>query len=402
MNIIIFEDYNIKYLQPFSINHASFELKCGTFTNLDRIINSFSENNKFYLIVRDEIKELIQEKFPKHIVNPKKVPQGLYLNGAAVWNSEIISKIKKGYAFSSSGSLVSFISSEVLIFDDIYNVIDKTSKVTSDIEIDYITYLWDCIDLIDKYLAIDKDYLSKEKLYGKKDFEIIAKELNIILVNGYNNIFITKNCIIEPGTIIDSSSGTIIMKNCKIESGSIIKGPTLIEENTVINNGAKLKGNVLIGSNCKIGGEISSSIFCNYSNKQHDGFIGNSFVGEWVNIGANVNNSNLKNNYGLIKFQFNNSIIDTSKIFLGVMIGDYSRIGISTMINTGSYIGLGANVYGGDFQKKYLKSFSWGREDVTDFNKFIQTITIMKSRRNKKVTDFELLFLKEFHSLNSK
>jgi len=402
MNIIIFEDYNIKSLNPFSINHASFELKCGTYTNLERIINSFPENNKFYLIVRDEIKDLIQEKFPKYIVNPKKIPKGLYLNGAAVWSKNIISKIKNGYAFSNSGNLVSFVTSESVMYDNINDIIYNTSKVTSDIEIDYILYLWDCIDLLGKYIEIDKIQLVTDNFYGKNDFELMAKDSNIILVNGYNNIFITKNCIIEPGTILDSSNGTIIIKNSKIESGSIIKGPILIEEKSVINNGAKLKGNILIGSNCKIGGEITNTIFCNYSNKQHDGFLGNSFVGEWVNIGANVNNSNLKNNYGFIKFQFSKSIINTNKIFLGAMIGDYSRIGISTMINTGSYIGLGANVFGGGFQEKYLKSFSWGRKDITDFNKFIQTVTIMKSRRNKKVTDLELSFLKEFYSLNLK
>jgi len=402
MNIIIFEDHNIKSLNPFSINHASFELKCGTYTNLERIINSFSENNKFYLIVRDQIKDLIQEKFPKYIVNPKKIPKGLYLNGAAVWNKNIVSKIKNGYAFSNSGNLVSFVTSELVMSDDINDIIYNTSKVTSDIEIDYISYLWNCIDLLGKYIEIDKIQLVTDNFYRKNNFELMAKDSNIILVNGYNNIFITKNCIIEPGTILDSSNGTIIIKNSKIESGSIIKGPIVIEEKSVINNGAKLKGNILIGSNCKIGGEITNTIFCNYSNKQHDGFLGNSFVGEWVNIGANVNNSNLKNNYGFIKFQFSKSIINTNKIFLGAMIGDYSRIGISTMINTGSYIGLGANVFGGGFQEKYLKSFSWGKEDITDFNKFIQTITIMKSRRNKKVTDLELSFLKEFYSLNLK
>ena len=150
MNIIIFEDHNIKDLYPFSINHSSFELKCGIYSNLERIINSFDNNVNYYLIVRDEIKELIQEKFPRYTVNPKNIPKGLYLNGAALWNKSNISKIKNGYAFSSSGNLISFISDTSISYDEINNIIDKTSKVTSDIDIDYISYLWDCIDLFSK------------------------------------------------------------------------------------------------------------------------------------------------------------------------------------------------------------------------------------------------------------
>ena len=214
---------------------------------------------------------------------------------------------------------------------------------------------------------------------------------------------VKKNCNIQSGCILDASNGPIILnENVIIESGSIIKGPIYIDKNSQVNNGAKLKGNNLIGPYCKIGGEITNSIFYGYSNKQHDGFLGNSFVGEWVNIGANTNNSNLKNNYSKIKFKFPDTIIDTQKLFLGVMIGDFSRIGISTMINSGSYIGLGANVFGGDFQNKYIPSFSWGKNDIVNFNKLIEIIKIMKSRRSEKISNIELLFLQKKYKINIK
>ena len=158
-----------------------------------------------------------------------------------------------------------------------------------------------------------------------------------------------------------------------------------------------LRKNISLGPNCKIGGEISNVIFQGYSNKQHDGFLGNSFIGEWVNLGANTNNSNLKNNYSKIKFNFSDRVIDTKKTFLGVMIGDFSRTGISTMINTGSYIGLGANVFGAGFQKKYINSFNWGEGEFVEFNKFIETIKIMKKRRSKELSDFEVLFLRNLY-----
>ena len=389
MNIIVFEDQNIKDLAPFSINHSSFELKCGIYSNLDRIINSFNADHNYYLIVRDEIKDLVQEKFPRYVVNPKKIPQGLYLNGAAIWNKANISKIKNGYAFSSSGNLVSFLSDKSINYKDINDVIIKTSKVTSDIDIDYISYLWDCIDLLDKYLKSDKEFLLKNKP--------INLDKNVITIN-LQDIHLSNTCTIEPGCVLDATNGPIILKEeVLIESGAIIKGPVFIDQGSIINNGTKLKGKILIGPYCKVGGEVTSSIFYAYSNKQHDGFLGNSFIGEWVNLGANTNNSNLKNNYSKIKFNFSDRVIDTKKTFLGVMIGDFSRTGISTMINTGSYIGLGANIFGEGFQKKYIKSFNWGQNEFVEFNKFIETIKIMKKRRSKELSDFEVLFLKKLY-----
>tara|TARA_B100000029_G_scaffold148056_1_gene143230 strand:+ start:1327 stop:2511 length:1185 start_codon:yes stop_codon:yes gene_type:complete len=389
MNIIVFEDQNIKDLAPFSINHSSFELKCGIYSNLDRIINSFNADHNYYLIVRDEIKDLVQEKFPRYVVNPKKIPQGLYLNGAAIWNKVNISKIKNGYAFSTSGNLVSFLSDKSVNYNDINDMIVKTSKVTSDIDIDYISYLWDCIDLLDKYLKSDKEFLLKNKP--------INLDKNVITIN-LQDIHLSNTCTIEPGCVLDATNGPIILKEeVLIESGAIIKGPVFIDQGSIINNGTKLKGKILIGPYCKVGGEVTSSIFYAYSNKQHDGFLGNSFIGEWVNLGANTNNSNLKNNYSKIKFNFSDRVIDTKKTFLGVMIGDFSRTGISTMINTGSYIGLGANIFGEGFQKKYIKSFNWGQNEFVEFNKFIETIKIMKKRRSKELSDFEVLFLKKLY-----
>ena len=390
MNVIIFEDNNIKNLQPFSINHASFELKSGTLSNLDRIVSIFGKTENYFLIVRDELKDLIQEKFPRYMVNPQKVPSGLYLNGAVIWNKENISKVNSGYAFSNSGNLVSFLSDKDISFSNINKTITKTSKVTSDIELDYISYLWDCIDKFKEVLEFDKKNIKKETI----DF----LDNSIHLVN-QDNIFLSKTCNISPGCILDASNGPIIFNNnVHVKSGSIIEGPIFIDHDSVINNGAKLKGNILVGPKCKLGGEITDSIFLGYSNKQHDGFLGHSFIGEWVNIGANTNNSNLKNNYGKIRFHFPKYIKETNRMFLGVMVGDYTRIGISTMINTGSYFGLGANIFGSDFQDKYIKSFSWGNNDVTELHKLIETIKIIKSRRSEILKESEISFLKTLYN----
>ncbi len=391
-NIIIFEDFNTSNLKPFSINHASFELKCGIYSNLDRIINCVDDNVNYFLIVREDLKELIQERFPRYVVNPKNIPKGLYLNGAVLWDTRNINKVSKGYAFSSSGNLVAFNSNEKIEFEYINDLIEKTSGVTSDIEINYVSYLWDCIDFLEVYLEFDSTSFSKLNNLDTKF------DKSIIFINN-EKIYIQKSAIIKPGCILDASNGPIILnQDVIIESGTIIKGPIFIDKGAIINNGAKLKGNILVGPKCKIGGEVSNTIFHGYSNKAHDGFLGNSYIGEWVNMGANTNNSNLKNNYSRIKFRFIDKVIETNKIFLGAMIGDFTRTGISTMINTGSYIGLGANVFGGGFQNKYIESFAWGEDDVTDFNKLLETIKIIKSRRNEELSDAETSFLKSYYN----
>tara|TARA_Y100001970_G_scaffold3812_1_gene4370 strand:+ start:3600 stop:4787 length:1188 start_codon:yes stop_codon:yes gene_type:complete len=390
MNVIIFEDSNTYNLEPFSINHASFELKCGLYSNLDRIINIFNNNDvNFYLIVRNELKELIQERFPRYTVNPINIPEGLYLNGAVVWDDKLINKVMKDISFSSLGNLISFKNNQVNS-DGIYNMIEKKSKVTTEINSTYISYLWDCIDLFKSMINFDKiDFLKLECINSFRN--------NINIVNK-DNIFVDKSAIIEIGCILDASKGPIILeKNVIIESGSILKGPIFIDENSIVSNGSKLKGNNLIGPHCKVGGELTNTIFHGYSNKVHDGFLGDSYIGEWVNLGANTNNSNLKNNYSYIKFNFSNRVINTKKIFLGVMIGDFTRIGISTMINTGSYFGLGCNVFGGGFQEKYIESFSWGKDSMVKFDKLINTIKIMKDRRSQKLFVSEINFLENFY-----
>ena len=174
-----------------------------------------------------------------------------------------------------------------------------------------------------------------------------------------SKIVINKTAKIRPGCILDANKGPIIIdENVLVDIGSKIQGPVYIDKNSYISPGAKIRSMTLIGPGCKVGGEISNSIFHANSNKVHDGFLGHCYVGEWVNIGAGTNNSNLKNNYSNIKFIFKDKQIDTERIFLGSMIGDFVRIGISTMLNTGTYIGIGSNVFGAGFQNKFIAPFS--------------------------------------------
>ena len=372
MNIIIYEDNNTDNLKPFSINHASFEMQCGIMTNLERIIHHYSNYEgyneiRFILLVRPEIEDMIRLKYPDLIVNPENIPKGKYMNG-------------------------SFLHAGQLNLDDFPDM-----KTDNDLVHDFLFQfknIWDPVFMFKEIFKIDFNS------YGEYFPENIITDFNSPNNPNYNkdnNIMISETANIKEGVILDTSNGPIIInKGVNVNVGSLLQGPLFIDKNSYIALGAKIRPGTMIGQNCKVGGEVSNSIFYQNSNKVHDGFIGDSFIGEWVNIGAGTNNSNLKNNYSNIKFSFNGKdSIDTGCQFLGAMIGDYTRIGISSMLTAGSYIGLGSNIFGSGFQDKYIPSFTWGQDGMkTDFDKFVNTCKKMYFRRDEELSEIEIEFLR--------
>jgi UDP-N-acetylglucosamine diphosphorylase/glucosamine-1-phosphate N-acetyltransferase len=161
-------------------------------------------------------------------------------------------------------------------------------------------------------------------------------------------------------------------------------GPAYIGHSTLIKSLTKIYENVSIGDVCKVGGEIEDSVIMSYTNKQHEGFLGHAYLGSWINIGADTNCSDLRNNYGFIKTHVNGQDINTNTQFLGLIMGDHSKTGINTMFNTGTIVGFSCNIYGSGFPDKYLPSFSWaGTNDLQtyDINKCIDTAKVVMSRR---------------------
>ena len=356
-------------LFPLTINHAAFEVRWGAFSMLDRICNSINKDDSIILVVRDELKEIISERYSDFSVNPDYIPPSILLPAHF---STIKNGLNNGKRLSNDMSLKDFnLFKDKLHFEDLY--------------------LWDFIfDIKDILLRNDTKFFDM-KIGG--DFHESCIFLN------QKNIHISDSAKISAGVILDASEGPIIIdENAFIDIGVMIKGNTYIGKNSKINPGAKLNGEISIGPYCKIGGEVEATIFHGYSNKQHDGYIGHSYIGEWVNLGANTNNSDLKNNYGKIKFDLGFKKIDTNEMFIGSMIGDFSKIAISTMLNTGTYIGMGANVFGSGFQNKLIQSFSWGKKEVTDFKKFLSTLEVVKSRRDKNISEKEKNLLRTLYN----
>lgn len=234
------------------------------------------------------------------------------------------------------------------------------------------------------------------------------------LTDPYTRVYGAENLFIEEGAtiraaVLNAEAGPIyIGRNATISEGTIMIGPFALCDNATVNWGGKMRNNTTVGPYCKVGGEVGNSVFFGYSNKGHDGFLGNSVVGEWCNLGANVNNSNLKNDYTNVKLHSyaTGQLEDTGRLFCGLMMGDYTKAGISTMFNTGTVVGVNVNVFGAGFQPKHVPSFSWGgaAEGFSQYrlDKALQVVRETVSRRNMAFTEADEAILRAIYSMHYK
>ncbi len=248
----------------------------------------------------------------------------------------------------------------------------------------------------------------------------IIKDIFLITLNRnsskmpdpFTRIYNERNVFIEKGVkirsaILNAEDGPIYLgENAEIQEGSSLHGPVAVLEGAVISMGAKIRENTTIGRFCKVGGEVKNSIFLGNSNKAHDGYLGNSVIGEWCNLGANTNNSNLKNNYSNVKVWDYETVSfrDSGQQFCGVFMGDHSKTAIGTRINTGTVIGVSANIFGAGLTPKYIPSFSWGgykQGPEYAFDKAIDSAGKMMSRRNRLFSEDEINMLKAVYDMTS-
>lgn len=213
------------------------------------------------------------------------------------------------------------------------------------------------------------DIFSKNGAQIQADFKLLTQgRVSAPIQDPHTIVYHPENIFIEEGVvlracILNAENGVIyIGKNARISENAVIQGTLAVCEGATVNVGAKIRGDTTIGPYCKVGGEISNSVFFGYSNKGHDGFLGNSVIGEWCNLGADTNTSNLKNNYGAVKLwsYVHHQFEDIGRQFCGLMMGDHSKTGINTMFNTGTVVGINVNVFGASFPPKFIPSFSWG------------------------------------------
>ena len=235
----------------------------------------------------------------------------------------------------------------------------------------------------------------------KADFTLLTKgRSSTPVTDPYTKIYQPENLFIEEGAlvqaaVINASGGPVyIGRNAEVQEGSLVRGPFAMLEHSVLNMGTKIRGNVTLGPWCKAGGEVSGSVFFGYSNKAHDGYLGNSVIAEWCNLGADTNSSNLKNNYSEVKvWNYRTGSMEASgQQFCGLMMGDHTRCSINTMFNTGTVTGISANIFGSGFPPKFVPSFAWGGSEgfeTAELEKMIAVASRACQRRDKVFSEEE-------------
>lgn len=246
-----------------------------------------------------------------------------------------------------------------------------------------IEHKWDIFQKNDAAIRADFELLTEDAIS-----EPISKTVQVI---GSEFIFIEEGAKVEFATLNASTGPIYIGRNSEVMEGAIIRGPFALCEGAQVKMGAKIYGATTIGPECRVGGEVSNSVLFGYTNKGHDGFLGNSVLGEWCNLGADTNNSNLKNNYAPVKVWSYETLSyeSTGLQFCGLMMGDHSKSGINTMFNTGTVVGVGCSIFGGGFPATFIPSFTWGgieSSTIYDIDKALQTMRIVMDRRHIELT----------------
>ncbi|MBL4577138.1 MAG: GlmU family protein, partial [Flavobacteriales bacterium] len=293
----------------------------------------------------------LSKKFPLDLDS-----ENLFINGSVFPSLELVEQVNKldlNSALVKDGLLIAVAldKDEAAAFDPSYGNWGNTRNFSG--EIRKLAALWDIFSLNGE--MIESDF---SKLTLDSSSQTVSGTNNVI----GNNLFIEEGAKVECCTINTEQGPVYIGKNAEVMEGCLIRGPFALCEGSQVKMGAKIYGPTTVGPHSKIGGEVSNCVFQAYSNKGHDGFLGNSVVGEWCNLGADTNNSNLKNNYGEVKMwnYKERDFQNTGLQFCGLVMGDHSKAGINTMFNTGTVVGVSANVFGAGFPEKFIPSFSWG------------------------------------------
>ena len=423
MRVLIFEDDFYDSLYPLSTLRGVFEIKCGIFTLKEKIENILGGKYEISLHCRTQLTKYLSENFPDYSINCLYNDDYLFLNGRVVFSDGFLKRVinklpenslvvedKTVIAAKISKKKISSLKSRI---ENTVNDNTLSTKDFSELEIvnkekffgenfnlyNVLVFPWDVIKVFSETLSEDLQYLLKQKKTALKKFKGVS------FINE-KKIQISKGVNVYPNVVLDAGSGGIhIEEGTIIEPFSYVKGPVYIGKDCVVKSGTKLYGPCSIGKHSKVSGEVSHSLFHSFVNKQHAGFFGHSYVGEFVNIGAETTTSNLKNNYSKIKIQFRGNIVDTGMQFLGSIVGDHTKLGINTLINTGTIIGVFSNIAGGGFQHKEVKPFSWnifGRSAANyNIEQAIDTARIVMKRRKIDMSkNLEKLIRSVYNNIN--
>ncbi|HLG35686.1 MAG TPA: GlmU family protein [Bacteroidia bacterium] len=347
MNIILFEDHTRSALLPFTFTRPVGEIRVGILTIREKWEKYLGKK------VSHLTKDYLQERYPLKVAE-----NNLLINGKIFPDKNLVEQILKlqpGQKIISGDVVVAWRTGEKEL-KEIGDIVGTGSgkAIAYKTALKNIFHLTDIFTMNGEAIREDFDLLTAKRKSAK--LSLTNKALN------QKNIFIEKGAKVECSVLNATDGPVYIGANAEVMEGSIIRGPFALCNDSTVRLGTKIYGDTTIGPFSKVGGEISNSVIFGCSNKAHDGFLGNSVIGEWCNLGAGTNNSNLKNNYSFVKLwdYEKENYINTGLQFCGLIMGDHSKASINTMLNTGTVVGVNANIFGTGFPPKFIPSFSWG------------------------------------------
>ena len=391
-NLILFDDETRDHLLPLTFTRPVSDLRVGILKVSEKWAHDL--NGKVSYITS----EYLTGKYPIEIGEDNLVINGLVLpnpqlvkiidaldrNEAVMWDGDLVAARIPGHEFDAliDGTFGEEISGYSL----------TETPVTK------ISRCWDLFALCGDEITADFERLTA----GRKSAAL--HESNTVIGDGA--VFLEEGATVMCSVINTSGGPVYVGRDAEIMEGSQLRGPIALGTGSVVKMGAKIYGPSSFGPFCKVGGEVNNVVFQGYSNKGHDGFLGNSVLGEWCNLGADTNCSNLKNTYSTVR-AWNYALDDyelTDRQFCGLIMGDHSKSSINTMFNTGSVVGVAANLFGAGFPAKYVPSFTWGRSDSGQhfqLDKVLSTAEAMMTRRNLELSDHDRLILKHLFDLET-
>ncbi len=370
MNVALFDHPQIRQqLLPFTYTRPVAEIRLGILT--------ITEKWQHYL--GEQVNHLTQDYLANKFTGPDDLTKLLVINGCTCPDADFIAAINKlepDQGLSQNGILLAARISEYKNLNALEEV--ATSEYAGELTI--ISRPWHIFKEAGAQIRADYKLLTK----NRQSAAITDKHT---IVYNQGNVFLEEGVNIK-AAILNAENGPIYLgRNSTVEEGAVIRGPFALGEDSTVNAQARMRGDISIGPRCKVGGEVSNSVIFGHTNKGHDGFLGNSVLGEWCNIGAGTNTSNLKNNYAKVKVwdYAKEKFINTGEQFCGLMMGDHSKCAINTMFNTGTITGVAANIFGAGFPRTLIPSFSWGgHAGFTTFkpNKVKEMATVSMARRD--------------------
>ena len=395
MNLILFDCHkNRENLLPLTYTRPVADIRVGILTIREKWEKLLGQRS--YSLTENYLTD-------KFTGCPDSAP-ALYVNGGVLPDAKMVAAIQKLGALQSlmaNGQLIAFkTEKEHLNYENFEAIAKSFTAVNYTESFLKIANTWDIFKLNGDALNADFELLTK----GRRSEPLSDSNKLIGLAN---KVFIEPGGKVE-ASILNTTTGPVyIGHDAEIMEGSVVRGPLALCEHAALKMAAKVYGPTTLGPHCKAGGELNNVIFFGYSNKAHDGFLGNSVIGEWCNLGADTNNSNLKNNYGSVDvFSYREGkAADTGLTFCGLVMGDHSKTGINTMFNTGTVVGVSANIFGGDFPPKFIPSFSWGGAQwlrTFSFEKSVEVAARMMERRGLKLEDADIKILQTVFERDAK